>query len=64
MVAEMLLPLIPGIGAWPEHMVVRKARAAERPGKNRFLPGRWVEPESVRALDIHSQVLSCLCESL
>jgi len=35
-------------------MVVREARAAERPGKNHFLLGRRVEAKAIRALNVHA----------
>lgn len=53
MIVDSLLLFEPRIGAQPEHVVVREARAAERPGKNHFLLGRRVAPETVRALDVH-----------
>ena len=53
-VAHPFLPLHPGIRAQAKHVVVGKARAAERAGKSQFLLGRRVKPESVGALDIHS----------
>lgn len=53
MVADPLLFLEPRIGAQPEHVVVGKARATERPGEDLFLLGRRVEAKAVGALDLH-----------
>jgi hypothetical protein len=41
----------------PEHRVIDEARTAKRPGKNHFLLGRWVEPESVCTLDVHGATM-------
>ena len=62
MIADSLLPLEPRIGAQPQHVVVGKSRAAERPGKSHFLLRRRVNPESVGALDFHSHILSDMCK--
>ena len=62
MVADLFLFLEPRIGAKPKHVVVGKSRTAERPGKNHFLLGRWVKPESVGAFNFHSHILSPMCK--
>ena len=61
-VSDALLLLEPRIGAQPQHVVVGKANAAERLGKNQFLLWRRVEPESVGALDFHSHNILGLCK--
>ncbi len=61
-VADTLLLLEPRIGAQPQHVVVGKASAAERLGKNHFLLRGRVEPESVGALDFHSHSILDLCK--
>ena len=62
MIADPLLFLEPRIGAKPKHVVVNEPRAAERPGKDMLLLGRWVEPESVGALHVHSHIILDLCK--
>ena len=62
MIADSLLPLEPRIGAQPQHVVVGKSRAAERPGKSHFLLRRRVKPESIGALDFHSHILYDMCK--
>jgi hypothetical protein len=52
-ITHTLLPLSPRLCALPEHVVIGEARASKRPRKNHFLPGRWVEPEPVCALNFH-----------
>ena len=61
-VADPLLLLEPRIGAQPQHVVVGKASAAERLGKNHFLLRGRVEPESVGALGFHSHSIIDLCK--
>ena len=62
MVANPLLVFIPSIGAQPQHVIVGKARAAERLGKILFLLWRWIKPETICALDFHLHTLYYLCE--
>jgi len=47
MVADLLLPLVVGISAQAQHVIVDKASAAKRPGKNHFLLSRRVKPKFV-----------------
>jgi len=61
-VSDALLPLHPRIRPKTKHVVVSKASAAERLGKNQFLLGRRVEPELVRLLDFHSHIMLGLCK--
>ena len=61
-VAHALLPLHPCVSAQTQHVVVGKTCAAERSGKDQFLLGRWVKPESVGALNVHSHIISKSCK--
>lgn len=62
MIPDPLLFLEPGIGSHPKHVVVGKARTPERPGKDRFLLGRRIEPETVGSLDVHSHSILHPCK--
>lgn len=61
-VSDALLPLHPCIRPKTKHVVVSKASAAERLGKNHFLLRRRVEPELVRSLNFHSHSILDLCK--
>src|SRR5690606_704880 len=60
-VSDALLPLHPCIRPKTKHVVVSKASAAKRLGKNHFLLRRRIEPEPVRSLDFHSHIILDLC---
>lgn len=62
MIPNAFLSLHPRIGAQAEHVVVDKTRTAKRPGEDLLLLGRWVEPESVGAFDVHLPILSISCK--
>ncbi len=57
MVANALLFFEPSIGAQPQHVVVGKARAAERLGKILFLFWRRIKAKTKCALDFHSLIM-------
>jgi hypothetical protein len=59
MVADPVLPVEPCVGTQPQHVVVSWSRTAERLGKGDRLLWCWIEPESIGALDIHHDVVSC-----
>ena len=61
MIADALLSLEPCVGAQPQHVVVDKARAAERPGKHGLLLGRRAAAETIGALDLHSHIPAAMC---
>ena len=60
MVANMLLFVVPRIGAKSEHVIVDKASASERLSKVLFLLWRRVKPEAVGSFNIHLHRLTCL----
>lgn len=61
-VSDALLPLHPCIRPKTKHVVVSKASAAERLGKNHFLLRCRIEPELVRSLYFHSHSILDLCK--
>jgi len=61
MVADLFLPLVVGIGAQPEHVVVNKTSAPERLSENHFLLWRGVKPEFICALDVHALHIKLVC---
>ena len=61
MVTDTLLSLHPGVSAQAKHVVVGKARAAKRASKDQLLLWRWVKPESVGALNVHSHGVYNMC---
>src|SRR5690606_12902036 len=61
-VSDALLPLHPCICPKTKHVVVSKASATKRLGKNHFLLRRRIESELIRSLDFHSHIILDPCK--
>ena len=61
MVANPLLPLVVGICAQPQHVVVNKTSAPERLSENHFLLWRGVKPEFICSLNVHTYIVPLFC---